>query len=207
MDVGSEREREGQKLSGYSICIAESITIHKKYGYRQRKEIYSKRIIWKKKEFVSVYTDHFSLEIKLVGLPKRNQKVEKVTAWNLGKPGGWENYERLTNIRASDIDQLVDDDNIPIDDLVKKVDNIEKEIKFEAFGKTRINKNKVKGIQKTEDISGDDANKELIMRQSKQMEDEVIKIKSLNLGRVGNIFKMKEVITGPKKGSQVPTAI
>jgi hypothetical protein len=34
-----------------------------------------------------------------------------------------------------------------------------------------------------------------------------MKIKSQNLGKVGNIFKMKKLITGPKKGSQDPTAI
>ena len=56
-------------------------------------------------------------------------------------------------------------------------------------------------------ITEEVTNKDLIKKQSKRIEEEVIRIKSLKLGRVGNVFKMKEVITGPKKGSQVPTAI
>ena len=39
------------------------------------------------------------------------------------------------------------------------------------------------------------------------MEGEILKIKSQKLGRVGAIFKMKEVVNGPKKGGQEPSAI
>ena len=53
----------------------------------------------------------------------------------------------------------------------------------------------------------EDIDRALIVKESKRMEEEVLKIKSQNLGRVGSIFKMKEVINGPKKGGQVPTAI
>ena len=53
----------------------------------------------------------------------------------------------------------------------------------------------------------EDIDRALIVKESKRMEEEVLNIKSQNLGRVGSIFKMKEVINGPKKGGQVPTAI
>ena len=39
------------------------------------------------------------------------------------------------------------------------------------------------------------------------MEDEILKLKSQNLGRFGSIFKMKEIVNGPKKPCQEPTAI
>ena len=105
-----------------------------------------KRVIWKKNEFKAVYTDHFTLEILISGMPRRNQKVGKVTAWNLGKPGGWESYERLTNRRAEEVDQLVDKEDIPIDQIVKEINDFENEIKFKTFGKTRINKSIVKNL-------------------------------------------------------------
>ena len=50
-------------------------------------------------------------------------------------------------------------------------------------------------------------NEGLLRRSSEKTEEEIIKIKSLMLGNVGSIFKMKEVITGPKKGGQEPIAI
>ena len=133
--------------------------------------------------------------------------MDKTTAWNLSKPGGWDDYERLTNRRAGEVNQLVDKEDISIDQIVKRIINIENEIKFEAFGKTRTNRKKTKRITKEKGVTEEVANKDLIKKQSKRIEEEVIKIKSQKLGRVGNIFKMKEVITGPKKGSQVPTAI
>ena len=34
-----------------------------------------------------------------------------------------------------------------------------------------------------------------------------MRIKSLNLGRAGHVFKMREVINGPRKGSHVATSI
>ena len=48
---------------------------------------------------------------------------------------------------------------------------------------------------------------DLIKRQSKKIEDEIVKLTSEKRGKVINIFKMKENIMGPKKGGQDPTAI
>ena len=56
-------------------------------------------------------------------------------------------------------------------------------------------------------IEDDELNRNLIKRQSGSIEDEILKIKSQNLGRVGSIFKMRDVINGPKKGAQDPTAV
>ena len=48
---------------------------------------------------------------------------------------------------------------------------------------------------------------DLLEKQTKKIEDEINNIKEKGMGRVGNVFKMKEIITGPKKGCQIPTAI
>ena len=76
--------------------------------------------------------------------------------------------------------------------------------KVKAFGKTRVNRNKVK-IKVN--VTGNDTDEELIKRQSKKIEEEILKVKSQKLGRVGMVFKMKELVNGPKKGGQEPTAI
>ena len=69
--------------------------------------IYIKRVIWKSNKFKAVYTDHFPLEIILSGLPRRNQKALKGTMWNLGKPGGWDNYKQLTDERPGKLIMLL----------------------------------------------------------------------------------------------------
>ena len=173
------------------------------------KKFTPRRAIWKNNEFKSVYTDHLSMEIVLGGMSRRKQKMEKVCTWNVGKPGGWEAYQKLTDARAKEIDTIVEKDDIPIDVAMKKIAKIETEIKFGAFGKTRLNKNKrIRKVAPAKVIEDEeDLDRNLIMKESKRIEEEILKIKSQNLGRVGNIFKMKEIINGPKKGEQVPTAI
>ena len=54
-----------------------------------------RRVIWKKGGFSLVYTDHFPIQIVFSGMPRRIEKVEEVTSWNFGKPGGWQEYQKL----------------------------------------------------------------------------------------------------------------
>ena len=57
-------------------------------------------------------------------------------------------------------------------------------------------------------MTSDEIKDEDILReQSKQIEDQINKVKEQKLGRIGSIFKIKEGIIGPKKGSQVTTAV
>ena len=166
-----------------------------------------KRIVWRKNQFSSVYTDHFSIEVTLSGMPRRTTLSVKSSRWNLGKPEGWKSYQELTDKAAEKIEAIVLNEDISIDDAMKKVTAIENEIKFSAFGKTRSKSIKARGAKIAKQSSEEADNHELIKRQSQKMEDEIIRVKSQNLGRVGSIFKMKEVINGPKKGGQEPTAI
>ena len=81
----------------------------------------------------------------------------------------------MTNKAAYDIDKIVSDESIGIDKAMQKIETIEKDIKFDAFGKTRVNKNKPgKKIK----AKGADTDEELLNRQTKKIEDEVIRIKS-----------------------------
>ena len=168
-----------------------------------------RRIVWRKNAFTSVYTDHLPTEVELVGMPRRKTMVVKSSTWNLGKPEGWNMYNDLTNKAAERIEKIVANSELPIDVAMKKIDDIDNEIKFTAFGKTRMNKNKQKNKIESNKQKDDKESRylELLKRQSDKIENEILKIKSQKLGRVGNIFKMKEVISGPKKGVQEPTAI
>ena len=51
------------------------------------------------------------------------------------------------------------------------------------------------------------SDKEILQSQCIKIEKQIQDIKDKRMGRVGNIFKMKESISGPKKGNQEPTAV
>ena len=53
------------------------------------------RVISTRKGLQLRYTDHLSIKMDICNLPSARQKTEKVTKWNLMKPGGWINMERL----------------------------------------------------------------------------------------------------------------
>ena len=65
-----------------------------------------RRVIWSNKKCSSVFTDHFPVEIVLSGMPRNKQKAEKATTWNFVKPVGWDNYEKLTDMRGEEIDTI-----------------------------------------------------------------------------------------------------
>jgi hypothetical protein len=82
------------------------------------------------------------MEIKLAHMPKTKVKTIKSTTWNLKRPGGREYYKDLSDKAAGKIEKIVTDENLSIDEKMKTVVSIEREIKFAAFGKTRISTNK-----------------------------------------------------------------
>ena len=62
----------------------------------------------------------------------------------MGKPDGWKACQKLTDKAAESIEEIVENNDLEIDDAMKKIKSIENQIKCTAFGKTRINTNKVK---------------------------------------------------------------
>ena len=64
-------------------------------------------------------------------------------------------------------------------------------------------KKKKKNGNKPEEIKDED----ILREQCKQIEDRINKVKDQKLGTVRSIFKIKESIMGPKKGTQEPTAV
>ena len=165
----------------------------------KKKQFTPRRVIWRNAKFSFVYTDHLPIEITLSGMPRRSSMTLKSSTYNIGKPGGWKAYKEMTDKAAKSIEEIVLNDELCIDEVVEKIDSIDKQIKFGAFGKTRVSRNKSK--------AGNVINEELLKKQSKKIWEEILKLKAQNLGRVGSVFKMKELINGPKKSGQEPTAI
>ena len=89
-----------------------------------------------KKKLKTIYTDHFPIKVELSGIPRRKEESKQDPTWNLGRPGGWELYEKLTNEAANKVITIAEEKDDDINAKMKKIEVIEKKIKFQAFGKS-----------------------------------------------------------------------
>ena len=60
--------------------------------------------------------------------------------WNTMKPNGWEKYENLTDEKAAEFDEIIEDNEITIEKVVEDFDKMLNRIKYSAFGKTTVRK-------------------------------------------------------------------
>ena len=96
---------------------------------------------------------------------------------------------------------IINDENKNINEIVEDIEKIDNKIKFTVFGKTKPKYKR----KYSKEISN--KNEDILMNQAKKMEEEITKIRNKKLGRAANIFKLREVIEGPKKPLQISTAV
>jgi hypothetical protein len=78
----------------------------------------------KKKQLSLVYSDHYTLVLKLNNLPKKRMVKSNESQWNLNKPGGWEKYRAMTAEIKEKADKVVEDETLEIEEKMKKVDKL-----------------------------------------------------------------------------------
>ena len=159
-----------------------------------------RRVIRKAGGNTTVFTDHFSVEVKIAGVPKNNVTKEKETTWNLLKKGGWESYKRLTKEAAEKVKRVAEDEALTSNEAMDKVEAIEEGIKFKAFGKTKPKTEKKKANKATLSAT------EMLEAQAKVIEDEILKVETEVKGKVGRVYRMKKLITGEDIKGQEPVA-
>ena len=123
-----------------SNCLLPYVTLV--WVDRERK-FTPRRVLKSRKKIKTIYTDHFPIKVKLSGIPRRKEDDKSDPTWNLGKPGGWELYEKLTDEAAKKIKDIAEDPQTDINSKTKRVESIEKKIKFAAFGKNQTKHKKV----------------------------------------------------------------
>ena len=88
----------------------------------------ARRIIKKKTSTKTIFTDHYGVKVILEGMNMGQRMGKKEITWNLNKPGGWEDYERLTGEAAAKVKEVVENaaiENKDANDVMKKVEAIE----------------------------------------------------------------------------------
>ena len=176
----------------------------KKMVIDSKRHFTARRIIKKKTGTTMIFTDHYSVKVMLAGLPVRQKPVNKETNWNFNKPGGWENYEKLTGDAADKLKEIVETaavENNTANETMKKVDAMENNIKFTAFGKTKPPTKRKLAAKKAL------TNEELMRKQAQTIKEEILKIQKEDKSRIGRIYKMKDFLVGGKKDNQEPAAI
>ena len=92
----------------------------------------------------------------------------------------------------------MEDRNLSRDEEVIKMEIIDKNIKFRAFGKTKpYNAKDRKPIPVTPVTTEEETNLVILRRQSKTIEDATEEVKTQKHSKVGVVLKMLELIKGP----------
>ena len=65
------------------------------------------------------------------------EEEEEKCTWNLKKVGGWEEYEKQTHMVPNKVEEIIENENISINECMKRIENLDNKVKFTAFGKTR----------------------------------------------------------------------
>ena len=148
-----------------------------------------------------IYSDHFSCLLTFENLPRRRTRNEgmKKAVWNLGKEGGWQVYEDLTEKASKKVESVMRSD-LSIEEKIEKFYKIHEKIKFGAFGKVELKRNQTnKQTKMSEDEKDLDA-EELFKEQIDIAEAEIEDIKTKGKSKVGKVWELKKKILGVKKG-------
>ena len=175
-----------------------------------------RRVTKTKKETTSTYTDHFSVKKEMKNIPKKIHLEKQPPMWNINKPGGWTEFKSITDKEAQKIKDTIADEE-DINKVMRKINIIDKKIKFRAFGKAKVCRKMVSEVIQCkkpckestcdECKSQNKKDEELLKKRTETIEKAINKIKEAKQGRAGSIFKMKKEIAGPKKSPQESTSI
>ena len=174
-------------------------------------------MIKKKKVVTTIFTDHYSLKIEFTGIPKNIESKHPEAKLNLGKADGWKTYEVETNKVADKIVNIVDADCEDITEVMKKIEAIDTKVKFKSFGKTKPSIKRLMNVKICDEScitlkcdnckSQKQKDDETHARQTHKIESAIEEIRTSKQGRVGNVFRIKKLIAGPKKTPQEAAAI
>jgi hypothetical protein len=188
-----------------AIASASLLPFLKAVEVDSTRKVAPKRVVVRGGKVSLTYSDHFPLMVELE-MPTVEEKKEKVTTWNVNKPGGWEKYKESSDEFAEKIEDIVESEQMDIGKVIKKIDAIQDKIKHKVFGKTRVKSN-VKVIETGGNETEEEEAKKLLQLQSKRIEAEIEEVRKSKQGRCSNIFKMKEIVVGKKKANKEAAAI
>ena len=166
-----------------------------------------KRAVYNQGKLTVRPTDHYSL-LLVLKMPRKEKKQKQPTIWNKRRPGGWEAYEKETDAAKENMEKVINDEEIKIEDVMKKLDAIQTKIKHATLGKTKLKSKKMPDKDKEVDELTDEEHGKMLMRkQSEKIENAILKVTSSKVKGCGPLFKMRDVVQGPRKAGQEAHAV
>ena len=190
-----------------AICSRNLLPYIKMMKVDSKREFTPVRVTTRRGRMTLRPTDHFSLLVEL-WLPRKEKSQKRPTMWNKKKPGGWEAYKEMTDAAQSKIEQVIEDEEIAIEEVMMKLDKIQEKIKHATLGKTKVKskKNPAK-LPDKETESEEEHAKKLMRRASEKIELAIKSVSSSNQGNCAKLFKMRDLVDGPKKAGQEAQAV
>ena len=178
------------------------------------KQLYSaKKVVRSAGKEKLIRSDHYPLIVLLEKLPLAKVSEPKESSWNVLKPGGWDIYKLALEEESDNINNIIEDKSISEEEVMKKIDTITDKVKFKAFGKSkpitlRTEKQRLAiRLIAAQGLDGEQSVKDLMRKQYDSLEIEINKLKEGKFGRITNILKMKEIVSGSKKIPQEVSAV
>ena len=156
-----------------------------------------RRVVSKNGVLTYTFTDHYSCKIDILMPASGGQAMVEEKRWNTNKPGGLEKYRDVSDDYAVRMKEIILDRGKSYEEVMQEIDKIQDKIKYTSCGKTKI-KRKPKASKK---ISDNDAAADMMEKQVR-LEEHITKMTSSKEGQYGKVFKMREVVNGPKKKAQ-----
>ena len=152
-------------------------------------------------------TDHFSLVLELK-MPRKERETNSMSVRNKNKPGGWKAYEVETEAAKIQMEDVIMDKSRSVEDVMRKLDSIQTKIKHKTLGKTKVKQKKTQTLGSTKEVETDEEHaKQLMRKQSERIEKDILRVTSSKQGGCAELFKMREVVAGPKKAGQDAQAV
>ena len=170
------------------------------------------RLVLKKGRMQLTRADQYTMLATFEKLPvaREARQEEQVTRWKTGKKESWIRYKEASKKASRKIDKIVEETDLSIDEVVKKVEAIETKVKFEVFGKCSANKTSKLYTSITEEnntLEDEDKAKELLECQTKRLDEEINKVKETGRNKAGRIFQISKIIKGLESNGSKATAV
>ena len=115
----------------------------------------------------------------------------------------------LTDRYSEKLFDIIDQD-ITVQEMARKFENVHNKIKFKSFGKVKTNPGS-NIFRKVKDQQGMNNDKEeadrRLLEQENKVNKEIEEIKKIKGGKMGRLWEIKKRVLGNKKSNMVPSAV
>ena len=194
---------DNKSILTLAIVSNDLIPFIEKFHIDSERKYTPRRVMKRKTGPVSVFSDHYVVELVLTNLPNIPRK-KRTHGWFYQKPGGWCRYFNQTKEAAPKIMKLIEDfENEDVNLLDNRIQQCIDRIKWKCFGKT------VTGVTGGNFYAGTRAalsEDHLTQADLQTFQDALSRMREKG-SRMGQVWELKKLMHGGKAEQQIPAAV